>query len=190
VQDKDDVAAEAEQLVPAIHLMMPLPDSLSSLERRQRWSINRWKFRLRHSKYRVVECSDCGDESGSVTYRVAETLTDNAGFTRTFFTWDVWLKREEEVEESKSADFFAAVQLDCEIGALPNSAPFQALPSAYDRARGQVTRECVIIEGRIGDVKLPDPPTDQPDTQSVEDRSEPRILYVSLGSCKLRRNQQ
>jgi hypothetical protein len=194
-QDKNNLAAEAEQLVPVVQLLVPHPDIVHShdtAERRQRWAVDGWKFRLRQSKYRDVDCTDCGEKSGCVAYRATETLTDETGFTRAFFAWDSSLKREEEAQ-TKSVDFLAALQLDCEIGSLRNGVAFKALPPPFDRARGKVTSECMIVDGRIGGVKLPNPPTDQPDTEGVEDDLNLGIIYVEQtcsGYSHRIRNQQ
>jgi hypothetical protein len=85
------------------------------------------------------------------------------------------------------------LQLDCEIGSLRNGVAHRARPSPFDRARGKVTSEYVIVEGRIGGVKLPNPPTDQPDTEGVEDDLNLGIIYVEQtysGYSHLIRNQQ
>ena len=154
--------AEAQRLVSLIPLLWPRPDILraqSTAERERRWAIRGWD-NLLNNEYRVIECRDCGDGSGCATYRAAETRIHRSGVTITCFTWDMFLRSEDEVPETRNADLGAAQQLDREIEVFESTdslkipPSIKTVPSIYYRARGRVTRECVIIEGRIGDAKF------------------------------------
>ena len=165
VPDQNNLAAEAEQLVPAMQLL-----SLPNWERFSiaNWAMGVWKSRLYHTKYRDIGCADCGDENGTGTYRATDTLRGLFGLSRAFYTWESWLKTEEEITAIKVADFFSSALLEREIFSLQNGTTLKAVPSILDRARGKVTSECVIIEGSIRALKLLDPSIGQPDTESSE----------------------